>query len=100
MLLRPHRIIRLFLLGLLLHGCAAAPPVKVPPEETVLPDLCRRYNVEWQWDSVSQIVTLSRQGHVAKAMVGSDLVLIGDEKVTLSAALRRHRGAVIVPADF
>lgn len=84
---------------LVLHGCATA-PVSVPLEETVLKDVCRNYDVEWQWDSISQVIALTRKGLKAKAMVGSDLVILGDEKIKLSSPLKMQKGTVIVPADF
>ncbi len=87
-------------MALLFKGCAAAPPVQAPPEEYRLKELCERRNVAWELDSVSQVVTLSRNGLKAKAMVGSDLVIIGEKKITLSAPLKRSKGVVIVPPDF
>lgn len=97
---RKFQLIGLIFAGLLFHGCAAAPPRQAPLDESILKNLCSRYDVEWSFDSVSQVVTLSRQGSKAKAMIGSDLVIIGDEKITLSGPLKRQKGAVIVPPDF
>ncbi len=94
-----QQIVWFLFLGILVSGCAA-PPTKVSPQDTILQDLCRSHNIDWDWDSVSQIVTLSRGALRARAMVGSDMVALGKEKITLSAPLKRQKNVVIVPADF
>ncbi|HOW35215.1 MAG TPA: N-acetylmuramoyl-L-alanine amidase [Candidatus Omnitrophota bacterium] len=93
------KIALLIILALSVYGCATA-PISVSPEEAVLKDLCQRYDVQWEWDSVSQVVTLTRQGLKAKAMAGSDLIVMGDEKIKLSAPLKMDRGTILVPPDF
>lgn len=84
-----------------LAGCAAVPvQTTLPAESLLLKDMCTRYGIEWQWDSVSQIVTLESEGKTAKAMVGSDLIVVEGEQINLSAPLKRDKGMVMVPADF
>ena len=95
-----YEITGLIVLGLFFHGCATAPKVKVPTAEVLLKDLCRDNNINWSWDSINQVVTLSRQGPTAKAMVGSNLVIIGEDRIILDAPLRRYQGVVSVPLDF
>lgn len=97
--IRSH-IIWFLSLGIFLSGCAAPSARRIVPQDIILQDLCQRYNVNWDWDSVSQVVTLSRRGLKAKAMVGSDLVIVGEEKINLSVPLKRKKGVVIVPSDF
>ena len=85
-----------------ISGCATVskqPPVSTK-RETYLKDICARNNVSWQWDQVAQVVTLKYRGAKAKVLVGSDLVLMGEERVTLSAPARTVQSAVIVPPDF
>ena len=86
------------LLLFLLAGCTTVPLTK--DEGISLKELCDRYTILWEWDSVSQVVTLSRGDLKAKALIGSDLVIVGTQKVQLSAPLKRGRGIIIVPADF
>ena len=88
-------------LSVMIGGCATVPrqPVSVQ-KETYLKDICRRNNINWQWDQVSQVVTLQYRGAKAKVLVGSDLVMVEKERVILSAPVRTVKSAVIVPRDF
>ncbi len=88
-------------LAFLLQGCGGR-PVQVP---TVAPgialkDICAKYNMQWQWDGVTQVVLLEYKSNKAKALVGSNVVLLGKEKVFLSAPLRRINSTIYVPEDF
>ncbi len=62
--------------------------------------LCDQYNVQWYWDNISQVVNLRAAGREAKALVGSNVVVVQGEKILLSDILRRERGTVIVSEDF
>jgi len=73
---------------------------KAARERLFLKDLCGKNNITWEWDSVSQVVTLSLKGVRAKALVGSDVVLIGEEKVLLSAPLKTVKSSIVVSGDF
>ncbi len=89
----------LLILGLI-AGCAPLSP-KLTDQEADLKELCARFGIDWQWDSVTQVVTLKKGSLKAKALVGSDVALVSDKTtIVLSAPLRRERGAIIVPADF
>ena len=69
-------------------------------KEIYLKDVCDQNGVYWQWDHVSQVATLVYRGVKAEVLVGSDLVIVDKERVTLSAPVRVVRSAVIVPIDF
>ncbi len=84
---------------IMIAGCAPLPP-KPTEEEADLQELCTRYGIQWQWDSVSQMVTLSKEFSRARALVGSNVVILDNEKILLSQPLRRVRGTIIVPIDF
>ena len=84
---------------ILISGCARA-PVKPAAERITLKELCAQNNVEWQWDSLSQVVTLNRQGLEARVLIGSHLVNVRNESIALSAPVRQEYGVVIVPPDF
>jgi N-acetylmuramoyl-L-alanine amidase len=82
-------------------GCATVPlPVSAPLPEISLNSVCDRYNVAWQFDGVTQVVLLEYKGARAKALVGSPVVLVGREKIILSAPLRRRQSIIYVPEDF
>jgi N-acetylmuramoyl-L-alanine amidase len=70
------------------------------PGETTLEGLCSKYTLDCSWDGVAQTVSMDYRGHKIQALVGSRLVLVGKDKMILSAPLKRRRGAVIVPPDF
>ncbi len=85
----------------LLGGCVGPRAVVTPPQQGIaLQDICARYNVSWTWDGVTQVVILEYRGNKAKALVGSNVVLLGKEKITLSAPLRRANSTIYVPEDF
>ena len=98
MIIRP--LIYIFLL-LSLHGCGGRPvisptiPVGIP-----LQDICNQYHIDWQWDGVTQVVMMEYKGNKSKALVGSSTVLVGKNKVILSAPLRRENSTIYVPEDF
>ena len=94
-----YRNLIIFLSLLFFTGGCATASVKGKKEST-LKDLCEKNQIEWQWDSVSQVVTLNYQGLQAKAMVGSNLVIINNEQIFLSVPLKRKRDVVFVPFDF
>ena len=70
------------------------------PERIYLKDLCQQNNISWQWDSVSQVVTLDIDGVSVKGLVGSEVVLMGGHKVSLSEAIQTENSTVTVPQDF
>ncbi len=56
--------------------------------------------MDLSWDGISQTVSMSYKGKKIQAMVGSNIVIVGGNRVALSAPLSRQHGAVIVPPDF
>jgi N-acetylmuramoyl-L-alanine amidase len=83
-------------------GCATVSeqPIAISPREAYLKEICAANDINWQWDSVSQVATLLHRGARADVLVGSDIVLLGKERIKLSSPVRTVRSAVIVPADF
>lgn len=95
------RILIYFLMVLTLHGCGGKPVVLPTPSMGIpLQDVCDRYHVTWQWDGVTQVVMMEYRGSISKALVGSSMVLIGKQKIILSAPLRREHSTIYVPEDF
>ena len=61
-----------------LTGCHTVPVPKTT--EITLKDICTLHDVQWQWDSVSQVVTLRRNAKEARIILGSDVVLMGGDR--------------------
>ena len=95
-------LIVITILVFMIAGCATVSrqPVISAHKESYLKDICARNGVYWQWDHVSQVATLGYRGIKAEVLVGSDLVIVDKERVTLSAPVRVVRSAVVVPIDF
>ena len=89
---------------LFLGGCAVLPtePIRVSPirNELLLKDVCRENNIYWQWDSISQVVTLHLPDGEAKILVGSNMVLVGDRKIYLDKPIKISKSTIIVSLDF
>jgi len=75
-------------------------PLISTEREAYLKNVCEKNGVYWQWDHVAQVATLGYRGIKAEVLVGSNLVIIDRERVTLSAPVRVVRSAVVVPIDF
>lgn len=85
-----------------ISGCATTlrPPGTSIGREASLKNVCAQNNVLWEWDPVLQMATLKYGEMKARVLVGSDLVLIDGDRITLSAPVRTVRSAVMVPSDF
>ncbi len=97
----------LFLFVFFMSGCVTTKPVNVSivtlPELTEivsLKSLCDRHQVQWSWDSISQVFVLKANHLEARGLIGSNIVLIGDEKVVLSEPVEIEKSAIMVPYDF
>lgn len=91
-----YRILPLLLF--LVAGCATVPKTRVT--RVYLKDLCDRHNVQWLWDSVSLVITLNHGRFEAKALTGSDIVIMGTERISLSGPVVREKRSIVVPPDF
>ncbi|MBF0490547.1 MAG: N-acetylmuramoyl-L-alanine amidase [Candidatus Omnitrophica bacterium] len=81
-------------------GCASVPLTHNMGQGISLQEICKKYSIYWQFDSVTQVVLLEVKSHKAKAVVGSPVVFIGQEKITLDGPLRRVNSSIYVPEDF
>ncbi len=85
--------------GIFVTGCATVPRDSAV-KEVALQELCDRYQLPLQWDTVSQVVTLSDGQVKARILVGSDVVVFQEERINLSSPVRRSKNMILVPADF
>jgi N-acetylmuramoyl-L-alanine amidase len=98
-----YKYIVVLCLVFMMSGCATQMPItKVAKvaESYRLMDICQKYNIIWQWDSVTQVIYLSREEKEAQAMVGSGLVIIDNQRIMLSRPIIMQQSEVIVPSDF
>lgn len=88
--------------AVIICGCETIPPAPPPiiQSEIVLKDLCVRYGLNCSLDSDSQVITINGQDVQAKAMAGSDIVMIDNDKLNLSSPVRIEHGIIYVPPDF
>ncbi len=88
----------LIVCAVLAAGCETVPTSSRGSRD--LKVLCEQHNVQWYFDNVSQVVSLRALGREARALIGSNVVVVEGQKVFLSDVLRRERGTVIVSEDF
>jgi len=85
---------------LALPGCGGNRHRVVITPENSLQDICQKRNIEWQWDSISQVFTFNVRGKAVKVLAGSNLVIVGDQRIILSATAERKDNMIMVPPDF
>jgi hypothetical protein len=97
---RLFSFVLLVVVSSLICGCATMPPSPTTTAGIPLQEICKKYNVQWQFDSVTQVVLLDYKDNKAKALIGSPIVLIGQQKITLGSPLLRINSTIYVPSDF
>jgi N-acetylmuramoyl-L-alanine amidase len=81
-------------------GCATAPHTTPTGDILYLKELAGHGRIQWQLDTVTQVITLRRGGNTARALVGSDMVIVQGENIQLSSSIERDRDGIVVPPDF
>jgi len=95
-------------LALLLGGCASMSMTRLPEGSfrlegaNYLPlvDLCSKYDIEWEWDSFTQTITLKKEDNIAKFLIDSPVVLINGELEIINPPARFYKGSLVVPLIF
>ncbi len=85
---------------LIINGCATASRRPSVSKEIPLNQLCERQKINWQWDTINQIVWLSAPEFKAGVLINSPLMIFQGEGIVLSAPVRIKKSVVVVPADF
>ncbi|MBM3251977.1 MAG: hypothetical protein FJZ11_04260 [Candidatus Omnitrophica bacterium] len=102
-----RKVLLIVSLSLILAGCATMP--RYEKVETFRIDgasyvsaneLCQAYDIAWQWDNFSSILTFKKGTDEANILVGSPTAEINGKKQTFSAPFRYYRGTIVVPVDF
>lgn len=95
------RLLCLWAALLVVAGCATLPKPALPLGGVrPVMELCRQYALDCRWDAMAETIMMDHRGTPIKAMIGSDLVMVGNESVKLSVPLLYRKGVVFVPADF
>ncbi len=88
------------MLILALPGCAGRGRTQALAPENSLQTICQKRGIEWQWDSISQVFTFSAAGKPVKVLIGSNLVIIDNQRIILSDTVERKDNMIVVPPDF
>ncbi len=84
------------------QGCTTTPSdISIKPrQDFVLKNICADYEFNCVMDGISQVISLGRKDARAKGMLGSDIVIINEQKVLLTKPVRISKGVIYVPYDF
>jgi len=101
-------VISYCLLVVALSGCATAPrqPGALPAYHingTVyypLIALCNLKNINWQYDTFTRAVTLTKDTHRINLRVGDSLVLVDGKPWQVGSPIEIYQGAIAVPHKF
>jgi len=81
-----------------LSGCISVPPAVQGRQS--LSAVCRQAGADLVFDPVVLSAKVARNGQTAHLLVGSNVVMIGQERIFLNAPVVRERGELYVPDDF
>jgi N-acetylmuramoyl-L-alanine amidase len=94
-------------LTVVLSGCATAPvrenlPVYSLNNSTYYPlvPLCNVRKIEWQYDTFSKVIGLTKDSHRINLMVGDTLILVDGKARHLSRPVDIYQGALVIPAEL
>ncbi len=103
-----QKTITLFFLSVLfIAGCATAPMREGMPtyslnNTTYLPlvSLCDLRNIDFEYDTFTRRVNLSKDGHLISLMAGDNLVLVDGNPLHLKNSVDIYQGVLVVPYKF
>jgi len=90
------------------YGCATAPTKQFSlPTYNIngtsycsLASLCNYRNINWEYDTFTKTVTLTKEDHSIRLRIGDALVLVDGEPQHLTYPVDIYQGAVVVPYRF
>jgi len=85
-----------------LAGCKSIPieQVRISEQDDFFRRLCDEYNLQWQFDHITQVIRVSNGNVKADLLMESSVVMFDDEEVLLSRPIRAFNSTVLVPLDF
>lgn len=99
----PFFLIVIFSVLLFISGCQTVPHDQVffeQPKAIYLTDMCDAQDVVCDWDQVTQVVSLRTDSKEATTLIGSNLVLIGEDQYTIQEPLQLSQGRIIASDEF
>ncbi|MDD5255601.1 MAG: N-acetylmuramoyl-L-alanine amidase [Candidatus Omnitrophica bacterium] len=88
-------------------GCATVPPREALNTYSLngvsyisLISLCNARGLDWDYDSYSRIVTLTKGGHKISLRVGDTVVAVDDVPEHLNNPVDMYQGVIVVPYQF
>lgn len=63
-------------------------------------DICKKENIDWDYDDISRAVTLTKENTVIKLMVDSPVALVEGKAEDLKQPVRLSQGIIVVPYSF
>lgn len=64
-------------------------------------EICQQKDIEYSWDSIGRIATLSKNGIEAKIRIGSDKILIDGKRLKdIGPPLYFYKETVVIPSSF
>ncbi len=97
----------LFVICHFLSGCATVPntgglPVYNLNGASYLPlaNLCQQSGINWDYDTITRTVTLTKGAHKIELMAGETLVLVDGSAQHLKHRVDFYEGAIVVPYKF
>jgi N-acetylmuramoyl-L-alanine amidase len=101
------RLLIVVFCGYLLSGCATIPMKEAMPTYNIngtaylpLVSLCNFKNINWEYDTFTRTVILSKDAHKISLMVGDTLVLVDGLPQHLKDPIDIYQGTVVVPYKF
>lgn len=112
-ILNKKNLLKIFLITILLHGCASAPKVvkQIPDSKeriitikgshyVSLIDIIENYDLDYEYDTFLRSVMLGNDEHVLKLIIDRDIALIDNRPMKLSSAPIMDQGEPLIPLEL
>jgi len=97
----------LFVICYLLSGCATVPMQEALPTYNIngttyfpLISLCDLRNIDWQYDTFANTITLNKDSHKINLRVGDTLILVDGAVQHINSPIDIYQGAIVAPDKF
>ncbi len=105
-------IVCLFLCSIALSGCSSTGSVtlsgkmgrsfvRIDRKQYIpLTVVCKHYDLSWDWDGFSKIITVKNLKSRAQLFIGSGLILFNNEVFDLKSPIKIYKGQIMAPESF